>query len=238
MKKLGCLLIALLIAFCGCLRLEKTMFTKLENGNLVSASGTEYTCLATEGDLYYLGELHFLGGVKGEAIISSHMSVPYHTGLYTVNGKDDILIRYAPHNEWFFVYRKSDLPAFDFSADSCIRMEFLPTGKDDASDALHIACNGGISDPSVIAEFLAEIRSQPSPDDAGLYDLVRKPDGMLENCFLYGAIYGFFADEPSVAIHMDVTSYNDLAYSVLLEGVEYVLPSIWLERLLCVSCVS
>ena len=54
---------------------------------------------------------------------------------------------------------------------------------------------------------------------------------MLENCYTYAVIYGFFEEEPNLAIRIDVTSYNDLAYSVCIENKEYVLPNDWVQRL-------
>jgi len=61
--------------------------------------------------------------------------------------------------------------------------------------------------------------------------LVKQPDGMLENCYIYGVLYGFFAEEPNLAVRMEITSYNDLAYSISIEEKEYALPAEWLERL-------
>ena len=75
------------------------------------------------------------------------------------------------------------------------------------------------------------MRSQQSPEAAGLYELVEQEDGFLENCYRYGVIYGFFSEEPNLAVPMTVTSYNDLAYSVSIEGRNYVLPEKWVERL-------
>jgi hypothetical protein len=54
---------------------------------------------------------------------------------------------------------------------------------------------------------------------------------MLENCYVYGVIYGFFEEESNIVIRMDITSYNDLAYSVSIEGKDYVLPTEWLQKL-------
>jgi hypothetical protein len=110
-------------------------------------------------------------------------------------------------------------------------LEFVPGIGDVEKDAEHTSCGEGMTIPSEIAAFLSEVRSQKSPDEAGLYDLVRKPDGGYENCHVYGVIYGFFAEEPNVAIRMTVTSYNDLAYSVSIEEKDYVLPEALLLKL-------
>ncbi|MBQ8395763.1 MAG: hypothetical protein IJX54_02055, partial [Oscillospiraceae bacterium] len=58
-----------------------------------------------------------------------------------------------------------------------------------------------------------------------------KPNGLLENCYGYGVVYGFFEEEPNLAVRLYVTSYNDLAYSIDFGFEEYVLPEEWLERL-------
>lgn len=242
MKKVLCLFIVLFMLLCGCsnnrqsdqIRTESASsddaFTETEAGSLVSVSGTEYAHLANEGALYYFGELEFQGSVKGEEKTSQHLGYSYQTGLFAIKNDEahNILIRRAPNNEWFRIYRKTSLPPFDFSVEHCIRLE-LVSGKE--HDADHTICGDGIVDRSEIAEFLSDVRSQKDPREAGLYDLIRKPDGMLEHCYIYAVIYGFFEEEPNLAIRMDITSYNDLAYSVSIEGKEYVLPEAWVQRL-------
>jgi len=231
MKKVLCLILVLLVFLCGCS--HDSVFTITEDGNLVSESGEEYAFLANEGFLYYLGDLEFQGRVKGETKVSQHLSLLYQTGLFAIKNAetDNILIRRIPDNEWYSIYRKASLPSFDFSVDNCIRLEFVSGVGDTESDEVHTTCGDGIVDASEIADFLSDVRSQKDPNDAGLYDLIKKPNGMLENCYVYGLIYGFFADEPNLAIRMKITSYNDLAYSVSVEGKEYVLPNEWIERL-------
>ena len=49
---------------------------------------------------------------------------------------------------------------------------------------------------------------------------------------MYAVIYGFFENEPNLAIRMDITSYNDLAYSVSINDKEYVLPEKWIQKFL------
>ena len=228
---LAALSISILFAFSACK--GEYAFTETEDGNLISASGTEYAHLANEGILYYLGDLVFQGSIKGEAKTSQHLGLPYQTGMFSIENAetDNILVRHAPNNEWFGIYRKASLPPFDFSADNCVRLELIPRDGAVQTNGMPASCGCGITDKAVIAEFLSDIRSQPDPREAGLYDLVRKPDGMLENCYLYTIIYGFFKEEPNLAICMSITSYNDLAYSVSIEGKEYVLPEAWLLRL-------
>ena len=88
-----------------------------------------------------------------------------------------------------------------------------------------------MADKEEIEKFITDIRSQENPREAGLYDLIEKPDGMLENCYVYGVVLGTFAEEPNLYIKMQITSYNDLAYSIDFGDYDYVLPKEWLERL-------
>jgi len=244
MKKALCL-IFVIILLCGCSDESSSnqsyadtysgdsTFTRNENGKVVSSSGVEYALLANEGTLYYLGDLEFIGGIKGEEKSSEHLGVSYQTGMFAIKGSDNdnILIRYSPNNEWAAIYRKTSLSHFDFSVDNCTRMEFVPGIGDIKKDAIHTSCGDGMTDQLSVSAFLSQIRKQKDPEDAGLYDLVKQPDGMLENCYIYGVLYGFFAEEPNLAVRMEITSYNDLAYSISIEEKEYALPAEWLERL-------
>ena len=235
MKKVILLLSSLVLLLCGCVQSDRTgenaVFTKTENGNMVSPSGVEYAHLANEGILYYLGELEFVGSIQGE-------EKSLQTGMFAIKNSDNdnILIRRVPDNEWFSIYRKTSLPTFDFSADNCIRLEFVSGTGDIREDAIHTTCKGGICDKSEITKFLSEVRAQESPHDAGLYDLIKKPNGMLENCYVYGVVYGFFEEEPNLAIRMNITSYNDLACSISIGEDEYVLPEKLLSKLLNSKC--
>lgn len=240
MKKTFCLITALFLLFCGCSRNQPANqvqtegeFIKLENGKLLSPSGEEYGWVAPEGYLVPLGETVFQAGVKGEVKTSSHLGVPYQTGLFSIHNDDtyNILIRHEPNNEFCSIYRKTSLPPVDFSVDNCIRLELVLGGGYPADNSVHKSCGGGISDQTDIAAFLSDVRLQKDPREAGLYDLIRKPDGSLENCHLYGAVYGFFEEEPNLAIRMDIDSYNDLAYSISIDGRSYVLPEAWLQQL-------
>lgn len=237
MRKLFCLLLVSLFLLCGCSESKKadtaSRFTQGQSGNYISDDGVEYAHLANEGILYYLGDLEFCGSIQGEEKHSSHLGLPYQTGMFSIKDapNDNILIRRVPDNEWFAIYRKASLPEFDFSPDRCVRLEFISKDENRSGHAIHITCGDGITDQAAISAFLSEVRSQKSPREAGLYDLIKKPDGTLENCYVYGVIYGFFQDEPNLVLRMDITSYNDLAYSVSIENQEYVLPVQWLERL-------
>ncbi len=231
MKKVLCLIFVLVILLCGCS--QDNAFTKNENGNIVSDSGVEYAHLANEGILYYWGELEIVGRIQGEKKTSQHLGFSYQTGIFAIKDadNDNLLIRHAPDNEWFSIYRKTSLPPFDFSVDNCIRLEFVSGIGNTESNEIQTTCGDGIVDTSEIAKFLSDVRSQKDPREAGLYDLIKKPDGMLENCYVYGTIYGFFEEEPNLAVRMDITSYNDLAYSISIEEKEYVLPAEWLQKL-------
>lgn len=230
MKKVLCVILVLLTLLCGCS--DNSTFKRNKNDNIVSDSGVEYALLANEGILYYLGDLEFVGSVKGEEKTSQHLGLSYQTGMFSIKGadNDNILIRHAPNNEWFAIYRRASLPNFDFSVDSCIRLEFVPGIGDIEEDAVHTSCGDGITDQSEVSTFLSEIRMQKDPREAGLYDLIRKPDGWLENCYVYGMLYGFFEEEPNLALRMEILSFNDLAYSISIEGNEYVLPAEWLQK--------
>jgi hypothetical protein len=156
--------------------------------------------------------------------------------MYTIKGNDHLLLREEPYSEWaYVVYRKASLPSFDFTPGNCSRLllvqSFSWVGE-------HVECNKGLTDQEEIRRFWEELRSQPNPDEAGLYDLVSKPDGKLENCYFCATIFGFFEEEPYLAIEIHVTSYNDLAYSVHMANEEYVLPNEWYQRLVEVGCIS
>lgn len=231
MKKVLCVILVLLMLLCGCS--DNSTFIRNENDNIVSDSGVEYALLANEGILYYLGDLEFVGSVEGEEKTSRHLELSYQTGMFSIKDadNDNILIRRTPNNECCSIYRKASLPDFDFSVDSCIRLEFVSGIGDIKEDAVHTTCGDGIMDQSEVSTFLSEIRMQKEPGEAGLYDLIRKPDGMLENCYVYGVLYGFFEEEPNLALRMVILSFNDLAYSITIEGNEYVLPAEWLHKL-------
>jgi hypothetical protein len=242
MKKFAFLLCLAFLFLCGCaadrIYGDDAAFVKLENGDFRDALGTEYTCLAIEGKLCYLGELEFVGGVQGEKVSFQHLGLSLQTGMFAIKkGKSDsVLIRYAPHNEFYSIYRKADLPEFDYSVENCVRLEWNKGTSNCEKDAVHKDCRGGITDQEKIAAFLSEIRKQQDPREAGLYDLVTKPDGMYENCYLAGEIYGFFEEEPDLAIMMEVYSFNDLAYSVSIEEKDYVFPEEWRQEFLRAAC--
>ena len=209
-------------------------FTETADGIIVDASGIEYTYLPPENWLS-IRELPFdnrifEGSIAGEPDTLNHMGFAIPTGMYSIRGDRtfDILIRYRYDSEWYSIYRKSSLPPLDFSIDNLSRLVFVDSYLSEVF--AHIFGNT-IADPQEIAEFLSDVCSQQTPKEAGLYDMILQPNGLLENCYKCGIIYGSFEEEPNLFIQMDVTSYNDLAYSVSIKGREYVLPEKWVKRL-------
>lgn len=201
-------------------------FVEREDGTLISPDGTEYMFLANEGILYHLGELEFVAYVEGEATELHHLHGTFQTGMFSI--KDDpanhLLIRVLPNSEWYAIYRKASLPDFDFSLENCCRLEFISwVEMFNDGDVRHASCGAGITDPEEIADFLSTVRSQKSAKEAG-------PFG-YHNCYTLGAVYGFFEEEPYLAVRLYVTSYNNRHYSVLLNVVDRVLPEEWLWRL-------
>jgi hypothetical protein len=79
-------------------------FIRNEKLHIVSDSGIAYELLAHEEELYYLGELEYIGSVQGEEGSPSIYGIR-EPGMYALKAasNDNILIRYAPENEWFFL---------------------------------------------------------------------------------------------------------------------------------------
>lgn len=237
LKSCLCLLLltSTLFTFFACTS-KDPLFERAENENFIAPDGTEYTFLAGEWEGYYFsGETVFQGRVKGESKTLDHLDLDLPTGFFAAKGDEDkdVLLRRSPNNEWCSIYRKASLPAFDISADNCARLELVLGNNADTygQKEAHAACGEGVTDRAEIAEILSEIRAQKSPKDAGLYELIRKPDGFLENCYVCGVVFGFFEEEPGVVLIMQVTSFNDLAYSITVDGKEYVLPEKVLQKL-------
>lgn len=200
---------------------------------ITAPNGTEYKFLANEGFVCVFGNTEFVGKIKGEKSSFYHLSMKIETGLYSCENdpEQNILVRNVPDSEFRSFYRKASLPDIDLSLDNCIRFELIK-GNEYEIDINHMSCNEGIVDSDDIAAFLVDIRSQKTAKEANLYDLVRKPDGILENCYHLGVVYGYIKDEPNLAIPLYVTSYNDKAYSISLDqSHEYVLPEKWISEL-------
>lgn len=228
---LALLLLPGLLAGCG-EPAHDACFTERGSHTLISPDGTEYEFLANEGILCYLGELAFVANVEGEPKTDRYYLL--QTGVFSIEGAptDDLLIRKYPDSEWHAIYRKASLPTFEFSIENCSRLEFIPyTDMKLSVNDKHVGCGAGITDPAEIAEFLSAVRAQKSAKEADLYRFVGKPGGPYTNCYVIGAVLGFFEEEPYLALPMTVTSYNDMAYSVNLDGVDHVLPEEWFLRL-------
>jgi len=211
---------------------SEAAFQELENGNLISLSGEEYALVAYEGVLSPCGELTYIGGVEGDAKVCRHLGGSTPTGVFSIQGDEslNVLVRQST-GEWKSIYRKTSLPPLDYSADNCIRLELVINGDVFSIDAAHKTCGDGICDKTEIAAFLSDVRSQQDPREAGLIDMITTPSGSLNNCYTYGVVYGFVAEEPYLATSMDITSFNDLGYSIYMDDAFYVLPEEWLQRL-------
>ena len=217
----------------------KNTFKILRNGNILSPDGIEYSFFANEGWIVVFGEVNFFGRVFLEYPKLHHLGGSRDTGMYTYEiSNNDILFRVQPGNEWRTYYRKSTLPVLELDAKNCIRYEFVDyrdTHKYDynyiSPDILHLSNNEGINDSEEIEHFLIELINAKSPEEAGLYEMIRKENGLLENCYLIGYVYGYFQEDKNVAIAFRVWSFNDLAYSIDTNFGKYVITKELLEKL-------
>jgi hypothetical protein len=222
----------------------------LDNGNIVAPDGTEYIFLTIEGNIAVFGASTFIAKIKDEKPSLDQGGGIAKTGMYSIEGDPElnILQRVEPDNQWTMYYRKATLPDIDLSAENCVRFELIGYKEVNNSgthspEFKHMSCNEGINDMETIKEFLSDMKNQKTRDEAGLYDLVKKPDGSFDNCYLYGTVYGFFINEANLAIPFDVTSYNDEAFSIFFaynkfsdskeyfDNNEIVLPDKWLDAL-------
>jgi len=212
------------------------LYRLLDNGNIIAPDGTEYIFLAPEGFIQSFGERTLLGKIAGESSKLYHLGGSRETGMYSCDDTNlDILYRIRPNSEWGAYYRKLSLPAIDLRIENCVRLEFIRQSiffeNNISPDRSHILCNDGIININEINLFINEIKKQKSPQEAGLYDMIRNEKGMLENCYALGCIYGYFDHQTNLAIKLLVWSFNDLAYSVDTNFGRYVLPAEWLEKL-------
>ena len=250
MKKSLCTFFTLLILLSGCSNKTQiepstpetipnySYFTQTEDRYVVvSNTGVEYKFLTMEGTLCYLGELEYEGNFDTKQESPSDPSLLFKDGFYgfySIKGdrEKNILIRRMPDNEFCAFYRKTSLPAFDFSVENCIRLELVSgIGFPPQDYAIHTTCGCGIVGATEVKAFLSDIRKQKDPESAGLYDLLQNSDGTREYASIVNVIYGFFEEEPNLAVKMYVTSYNGEAYSVSLDEKEYVLTEEWIEQL-------
>ncbi len=206
-------------------------FTEKENKTVVSTDGTEYTFVGNEGAVYCFGEWELIGCVKGEKRSFFHLSNLIKTGMYSVNGSQDVLVRYFPDNEWAAVYVKSELLEKDVSLDNCIRFSLVKGN--------HILNSGNVTLPdngiTECEQFLNDIKSGQTAEEAGLYDLIRKSDGTLNNCYIYGYVCGVLQEDLNLVIPLQINSFDDKAYSIEIDEVNYVLSEEWLNKLINAS---
>ena len=149
------------------------------------------------------------------------------TGMYSVNNSQDVLVRYFPDNEFSAVYVKSELLKTEVSLDNCIRFEFVKGSL--FNDKITTISNKGITE---CEQFLNEIKSGQKAKDAGLFDLVKQPDGTLKNCYVYGYVCGVIQDDINIVIPLEVMSFDDKAYSIKINDIEYVLAQEWIDKLM------
>ena len=223
--------------------LQTRHFVEIDAYHVLSPDGIEYTCLINSGFLTCFGELTFEGCMEGEEGLHPYGDVDgkRSVGFYSIKDADtdNILIRVTT-GEWDDIYRRTDLPPFDYSLDNCVRLELilLKNSYDDDSGPIdHSACGDGITDREEIAAFLADVRAQGNPEEADFYDLSRDENGYV-SAELLGIVFAFFAEEPELAVPMWVYSFHDLGYSIRLgrnqNGLPdvHVLPPEWIPRLL------
>ena len=226
MKKISAALtcFAIMLSFVSCG--NDIGFRETQNKTIVSNDGTEYTFVGNEGSVCCLGEQEFVGHVAGEKKSFALLDDVIKTGMYSVNGSQDVLVRYLPDNEFASIYIKSDLLKTEIALDNCIRFEFV---KGLLSDSAQISnSKKGVTE---CEQFLNEIISGQTAQNAGLYDLVKQPDGKLKNCYVYGYVCGVLQEDINLVIPLEVMSFDDKAYSIKIDNNEYVLSKEWIDKL-------
>lgn len=225
MRKVSIIFICLAIIFSFAACTSNVAFTETENETIVTADGTEYTFVGNEGSVWCFGEWEFIGHVKGEKKTFVHLASKIKTGMYSVNGSQDVLVRYFPNNEFAAIYVKSELLRTEVDLHNCIRFEFVKGSLFNKDTTIS---KKGVTE---CEQFLSAIKSGQKAKDAGLYDLVKQPDGMYKNCYVYGYVCGVIQEDINIVIPLEVTSFDDKAYSIEIDDIEYVLPQGWLDRL-------
>lgn len=216
---------AIIFSFASCN--NNVSFRETENKTVVSNDGAEYTFVGNEGIVWCFGEWDFIGHVKGEKKTFVHLDGKIKTGMYSVNDSQDVLGRYLPDNEFSSIYVKSELLNTEIALENCIKFVFV-------KDLYYDKYETTVSKKCITEceEFLNEIKCSPKAKDAGLDELVKQPDGMLKNCYVYGYICGIIQEDINIVIPMQVLSFDDKAYSISVNGVHHVLPEEWLDKLI------
>ena len=227
MRKISIIFICLVIVFSFVACTNNVELTETENNTIVTTDGTEYTFVGYEGRVWSFGEWEFIGHVKGEKETFIHLSNIVKTGMYSVNSSQDVLTRYFPDNEFAAIYVKSELLKTEVTLDNCIRFDFVKGLLVNNEET--IISKTGITE---CEDFLNEIKSGQKAKDAGLYDLVKQPDGMLKNCYVYGYACGVIQDDVNIVIPLQVMSFDDKAYSITIDDIEYVLTQEWVDKLI------
>ena len=227
MRKVSIIFISLAIIFSFVCCTKNVEFTETKNKTIVSADGTEYTFAGNEGSVWCFGEWKFIGHVKGEKKNFTHLTYEIKTGMYSVNGSQDVFIRYLPDNEFAAMYVISELLKNEIALDNCIKFMFV---KGLYSDNTEITSSKKeITDCDA---FLNEIKNAQKATDAGLYELVKQPDGTLKNCYIYGYVCGVMKEDLNLVIPLQVKSFDDKAYSIIIDDIEYVLSQEWIDKLI------
>ncbi len=227
MRKLSIIFLCLAIVFSFVACTNNVEFMETGNKNIVSTDGTEYTFVGYEGKVWCFGEWEFIGHIKGEKKTFVHLADKIKTGMYSVDDSKDVLVRYFPDNEFSAMYVKSELLKTEVSLENCIRFEFVKGSL--FNNEKTIISNKGITE---CEQFLNEIKSGKKAKDAGLYDLVKQPDGMLKNCYVYGYVCGVIQEDINIVIPLEVMSFDDKAYSIRIDDIEYVLTQEWIDKLI------
>lgn len=227
MRKVSIIFLCLAVIFSFVACTNNVEFTETESNTIVSTDGTEYTFVGNEGSVWCFGEWEFIGHVKGEKKTFVHLTDTIKTGMYSVNNSQDVLARYFPDNEFAAMYVKSELLKVEVTLDNCIRFEFVKGSL--FNDDKATISNKGITE---CHQFLDEIKNGQKAEEAGLYDLVKQPDGMLKNCYVYGYVCGVLQEDINLVIPLEVMSFDDKAYSIRIDDIEYVLAQEWLDKLI------
>lgn len=227
MRRLSIVFMCLVIIFSLIACSNNVEFTETENKTIVSTDGTEYTFVGYEGRLWCFGEQEFVGHVKGEKKTFVHLTNKIKTGMCSVNDSQDVLVRCFPDNELTAIYVNSELLKKEVTLDNCIRFEFVKGSL--FNDKKTTLSKKGITE---CEQFLDEIKNGQKAKDAGLYDLVKQPDGMLKNCYVYGYVCGVIQENINIVIPLKVMSFDDKAYSIRIDDIEYVLTQEWVDKLI------
>ena len=238
MKKRFILVMAMALVFAllsGC----SAGYRLTEDNRLIGNDGTEYAFLSYEGWYAPLGELEYVGSIRNDP---DKLEAVYEwicgygqPGLYKIKGdtSGDLLFRYEVYSEWCAIYRNVESPPLYTTLEKLLnnisRLELvMPHEHPYLYFRKHIDCGEGITDPETLREFFRDIRSQESPQDAGLYEMMQANENHIQLC---GYLYAYFEEEPNLIHSFEVYSYNDVAYSITIGYDEYVLPNEWLQKL-------